>query len=127
MYLVDELLSVCQKGSEDKDIFLELNGKKIPMSSQYYIVDEIVFFEVVKKEELPFRLDNNGFIYIMEKECENDDSWGDLYTSPMEHLGSCELRFTKDMEQLIQNTWLDNNYEIENIVNTDTEIIIKLF
>lgn len=136
MYFVSDLLELCRKGYDDKKIYLIVSGKeekyKIPMSMQYYVADDIFFFEVGFENKNI--VDNNTFIGLLESECENDrECWGnDLYIAPMEKVGNCELRFAKNMLEVYEDNF-DNCYEIEkieskivNIENGNKEILIYL-
>lgn len=121
---IGDLIEIC-KNSMGKKIFLMLNDKKIPMSTQYYIADGIVFFEV--NLENKNGLDDNGFIWEMENEVESDKCWGEnIYQAPMEKLGECELKFAKDFNEVIQNDIFDNCYEIANYENLENEIRIYI-
>lgn len=132
MVLLGELLAICNKG-EVRNLMLEfpfiVDGEerrfKIPMVSGHYIEDSIWYSLACKtvgdlKGSTP--INNVDFIFEMEREClNNTDEWGDLYESPMEQLGNCELRFCRDMGNKKETT-----LKITEIEETDKEIIIKL-
>lgn len=132
MILLGELLEMCNK-KNTRDIVLEYSymkeGKKesykIPMISGHYIEDNIWYSSVCKTVgdlmgATP--VNNVDFIFEMEREClSNEDEWGDLYESPMEQLGNCELRFCRDMKNIEETT-----LNITTVEETDKEIIIKL-
>lgn len=121
---LNEFLEKCRKGSETKQILLNINGKTIPMGQQYYIVDGI-WYGLVSLDEKEY-IDNDGFIDIVERECiNNEDEWGDLYTSPMDDIGNCELRFANDCSKSM-NTLYDEEYEIVKIADDEKNIVIYL-
>lgn len=116
LYL-DDLLKVCQSNKE-KNIFLNINQKTIPLQNGHYIADEIWYnqVELNSKEEKIKAID---FIDECEDEALSDD-WGGLYQSPMEHLGNCEVRFTTEYNNK------DKEFEVEKIILNDNDIIIYL-
>lgn len=121
---VGDLIDIC-KNSMGKKIFLILDDKKIPMSTEYYIANDIVFFEVDFKNKIG--IDDYGFIWEMEREAEEDDCWKEnIYEAPMERLGGCELEFPKDFKEVIENDEFDNCYEIIRVQNLGNEIRIYL-
>ena len=117
---LEELLYICKDDTETKKIMLKVlceNGeiKEFPMCSGHYIIDGIWYAEVNENGQYP--LDNDSFIGEMETECLNyPNDWGDLYTAPMEHLQSCELRFTNDLCNIEEG---EDKYEITRIKNED--------
>lgn len=129
MYLVNDLLELCKKGYDDKKIYLIIdrgeNKYKIPMSTQYYVADDIFFFEVGFENKTD--LDNNGFIDLLEKECINDcECWGnDIYYAPMDKIGDCELRFAKNMLEIYEDNF-DECFDIVDIKEVNNEIQISL-
>lgn len=137
MYLVRDLLDLCKNSNFDEYIYLIIQGEnekyKIPMNYNYYVADNTFFFEVVFSNKDKF--DNNGFIDLLEKECENDyECWGgDIYYAPMDKVADCELKFAKNMEEVIDKDIFYNCYEIEKIeskivdvTNGKKEILIYL-
>lgn len=118
MVILDELLKL-----KDRKLYLEIENKKIPMSLQYYVADDIFFFEVNEKAELS-RLEDLKI--ILEEEAE-DTCWReDIYTAPMDKISSCEIKFPKDFLGVISNDIFYNCYEIDKISFGDDEIIIRL-
>ena len=132
MVFLGELLEICNKGMR-KNILLEVpfvvDGEerkfKIPMVSGHYIENSIWYSFVCKtvgdlKGATP--INSADFVFEMEQEClNNENEWGDLYESPMEQLGNCELRFCNDLQNAIETT-----FDIKKIEETDNEIIIRL-
>ena len=107
----------------NRDLYLMKDGKKISMSLQYYVADDIFFFEVNEKAELSTLED---FRKILEEEAE-DTCWReDIYIAPMDKISSCEMRFPKDFKEVICKNIFDNCYEIDRINFGNDEIIIKL-
>lgn len=131
MVLLGELLEICKNWGV-ANIMLEVpfivDGEerifKIPMVSGHYIEDSIWYSLACKtvgdlKGSTP--TNSQDFIFEMEREClDNPDNWGDLYDSPMEQLGNCELRFCRDMKHKEETS-----LEPIKIEETDNEIIIK--
>ena len=145
MKFVGDMLEIARE-NKDKEILIliKTDNRKIiiPMENSYYIIDNTVIFEIPSKiQAIAFirRFTGKDFIETMEDECVTDgDSWGTLYTSPMEDLGSCELvvgyNVSGEQNDLIDNnknanvTW-DNEWkylEIEDITVSDTDITVVL-
>lgn len=138
MYYISDLLELCEKEENiSKNIYLIISGEeekyKIPMSKNYYVADDMFFFEVVFRNEKTLK--GEDFIELIESECENDlDCWGgNLYVAPMEKVGNCELKFAKNMIEVVDKDIFYNCYEIEkieskivNIENGSKEILIYL-
>lgn len=121
MYFLQELLDV--DTLLNRDLYLIKDEKKIPMSLQYYVADDIFFFEVNEKAELSTLED---FKEILEEEAE-DTCWReDIYIAPMDKISSCEMRFPKDFKEVMYKNIFDNCYEIDRINFGNDEIIIKL-
>lgn len=131
MVLLGELLAICNKG-EVRNLMLEFHYKdkdsgekrhfKIPMVEGHYIADNIWYSKLCRtlgdlKSSTP--INNVNFVYEMERECLNDNCWGDLYESPMEQLGNCELRFCNNFVGAT-----DTEFETVGFKETDTEIIV---
>lgn len=128
---VSDLLELCQWGNKEKKITLLVNfmenGEKKSfktfMIGEYYIVDEVLFSQVNKDDTENTPLTTKDFINLMEKECENcPNDWGNLYTSPMEHLGGCEIRFNYN----VYNNFDEDLLKIKKIEVVNDEIIIVL-
>lgn len=137
MYYISDLLDLCKEENISKNIYLIISGEeekyKIPMSANYYVADDMFFFEVVFRNEKILK--GKDFIELIESECENDlECWGgNLYVAPMEKVGNCELKFAKNMIEVVDKDNFDNCYEIEkieskivNIENGNKEILIYL-
>lgn len=121
MYFLQELLDI--DTLLNRDLYLMKDEKKIPMSLQYYVADDIFFFEVNEKAELSTLEDFRG---ILEEEAE-DTCWReDAYIAPMDKISSCEMRFPKDFKEVIYKNIFDNCYEIDRINFGNDEIIIEL-
>lgn len=125
--VIGELLELCQDKQTNKErkiiLFLENEKLTIPMISDYYIMNEVIFFKVPKELEGMKDCDNltdKRLIYIMENEA-SDYCWGDLYTAPIEHLGHCELKFNYDIQNECENT-----FKIGQVTVTDNTILIHL-
>lgn len=123
--VIGELLEFCKDKQTDKErkimLFLENKEYTIPMINDYYIMNEVIFFRVSKivKDIKDYEnLTDKRLIELMEMEA-MDSSWGDLYTSPMEHLGNCKLRFNYNIENENEDT-----FEIEKVTVTDNDIIL---
>ena len=114
---LDDLLRICQNNKE-KNMFLNINQKTLPLQIGHYIVDEI-WYNQVKVNNKKEKIQAIDFIGECEDEALNDD-WGGLYQSPMEHLGNCEIRFTTEYNNK------DKEFEIEKIILNDNDIIICL-
>ena len=113
---LDDLLRICQNNKE-KNMFLNINQKTLPLQIGHYIVDEI-WYNQVKVNNKKEKIQAIDFIGECEDEALNDD-WGGLYQSPMEHLGNCEVRFCTGFNNK------DKEFKIEKIV-IDNDIIIYL-
>lgn len=132
MVLLSELLEICKRGSEEKNIFLNVttkNGEQFltKMDINKYIADGIWFSEVHRVEDLNYIVTNDSFIGVMEQECLDDKkSWfADLYYAPMELLGDCELRFVNNISDISEDNNFDLQYDIIKITD-DKDIIIYL-
>ena len=113
---LDDLLRICQNNKE-KNMFLNINQKTLPLQIGHYIVDEI-WYNQVKINNKKEKIQAIDFIGECEDEALNED-WGGLYQSPMEHLGNCEVRFCTGFNNK------DKEFKIEKIV-IDNDIIIYL-
>ena len=119
MVYIDELLEL-----KNRNLYLEKDKKKIPMSLNYYVVDDMFFFEI--KEDNTTIHDLEELRDLLEKEA-YDECWsGDIYTAPMTKISDCEIRFPKNYSEVIQNDIFDNCYTITNIETTMDDIIIHL-
>ena len=114
---LDDLLRICQNNKE-KNMFLNINQKTLPLQIGHYIVDEI-WYNQVKINNKKEKIQAIDFIGECEDEALNED-WGGLYQSPMEHLGNCEIRFTTEYNNK------DKEFEVEKIILNDNDIIICL-
>lgn len=120
LVLLSDFLEVCKKGTETKQILLNVNGKIIPMGQQYVIIEGI-WYCIVEEDEENY-IDNDRFIGIVESECINNrDEWGDLYISPMDDIGNCEMRFAKTM-----STIKEDEFEIIKIADENSNIVVYL-
>lgn len=118
MIFVDDLLLL-----KNRKLYLEKDGKKIPMYLNYYVVDDIFFFEI--KEDNTTIHDLEELRDLLEKEA-YDECWGgDIYTAPMSKILDCEIRFPKNYNEVIQDDIFDNCYKIRMIITID-DIIIHL-
>lgn len=117
MVFINDLLDF-----KNRNLYLMLNGKKIPMRLQFYVIDDIFFFEVDENAKLS-TLDE--LRTVLESEAE-DKCWGDIYTAPMEKISNCEIRFPKKYNDVISNDIFDDCYTITKIETTLNDIIIWL-
>lgn len=118
MTLIKDLLEL-----KDRNLYLDIDGKKMPMSMQYYVADNIFFFEVDEKAKLS-TIDDLRTILEMEAE---DNCWReDIYIAPMENISSCEIRFPKDFSKVTENDIFDDYYVITHIDTTYDDVIIYL-
>ena len=118
MVFISDLLDL-----KNRNLYLMLDGKKIPMSLNYYVADEMFFFEV-KENTSVNTLDE--LRTILEEEAE-DKCWGDdIYIAPMERISNCEIRFPKDFTEVTSIDVFDNCYTIAKIETTMDDIIIHL-
>jgi hypothetical protein len=130
MYLLDELLQICNKGVDEKDIVLLVENKdkieKYAMVEGHYIADNVWFSEIVKSQDHIRPMTNFSFIEEMEQECvQYPNDWGDLYIVPMESLGSCELKFVDTL--MNKDDIIDNDkYSITGLEEREKEIIIHI-
>lgn len=122
MLIIDELLEL-----KDRNLYLEIDGKKIPMSLQFYVADDIFFFNVDMHDDIKLNtLDE--LRDCLETEAE-DPCWReDVYKAPMNRIGSCEVKFSKNFFEDIANDDLlfTDCYTIEKLKTTMDDIIIKL-
>lgn len=125
-----ELLRICKRGSEEKNILLDVTTKNgehfvTNMDINKYIADGIWFTEVNKNLEK--HTTNDDLIGAMEEECLSDkESWFTaLYYAPMDLLGDCELRFVNNISDVSIDDNFDLQYDIAKIVD-DKDIIIYL-
>lgn len=122
MLIVDELLEL-----KDRNLYLEIDGKKIPMSLQFYVADDTFFFNVDMHDDIELHtLDD--LRDCLETEAE-DPCWSeDIYEAPMNRIGSCEMKFSKDFFKDITDDDLlfTDCYTIEKLETTMDDIIIKL-
>ncbi len=131
---VDDLLHYCKNcGGGKKDIILEISyyermklvKRTVYMNGEYYIADGCIFFQVGKnlQESEKNKINNKDFIDLMERECVQDpESWGSLYRSPMDMLGSLEVIFVNNLTEYDCKDYSINDFLIEN-----DNIVIKLF
>ena len=118
MIFISDLLDL-----KNRNLYLEIDGKKIPMSLHYYVASEIFFFEVNDCAKL-HTLDE--LRTVLEEEAE-DRCWGDdIYIAPMERISSCEIKFPKDFSEVTSIDVFDNCYTIIKIETTMDDVIIKL-
>lgn len=120
-------LSINKDEGKEKDIILNVemaNGEifNTKMSKEYTIIDGIWFTEVSKRVEFPTT--NLEFVEEMEFECRRDNSWGSIYSAPMEELGNCELKFVKSIYDLDENNY--NQFSIIEVFDNENDITIKL-
>lgn len=127
---IGDLLEICQNG-KDKNIYLSIIDDfdneeiKIPMGFEYYIADDMVFFEVNFKNK--YKMTKKEFVKLMENEVYEDSCWGsDIYVAPMEKLGNCELKFAKNYNEVINNDIFYNCYDIKIIKEFENAIVIYL-
>lgn len=111
---------------KNRNLYLEINGKKHPMSMQFYVADNIFFFNVDMHDDVKVN-DINTLRDCLEIEA-NDPCWGeDIYQAPMNRIGSCEIRFPKDyFNDVIDNDIFDNCYTIVKMDIAMDEVVIKL-
>lgn len=121
MIIIDDILNL-----KNRNLYLEINGKKIPMSMQFYVIDDIFFFNVDLHNDTKVN-DINTLRDCLETEA-LDSCWReDIYQAPMNRIGSCEMRFPKDyFNDVINNDIFDNCYTIVKMDITMDDVIIKL-
>ena len=120
MLVIDDLLDL-----KDRNLYLEVEGKKYPLDLQFYVADGIFFFNVDFHDDIKVkRLED--LRYVLELEAE-DSCWrDDLYEAPMNRIGNCEIRFPKSFNDVLENNIFDNCYTITGMDITTDDIIIKL-
>jgi len=122
MFLINDLLEL-----KDRNLYLEIDGKRIPMSLQFYVADDIFFFNVDMHDDVKLHtLDELRDCLEIEAQ---DSCWsGDIYEAPMNRIGSCEMRFSKNFFKDIEDDSLlfEDCYTIITIETTMDDIIIKL-
>lgn len=119
MVFIQDLLEL-----KNRNLFLVKAGKKFPMGLQYYVADDIFFFEVDENINNLSMLDD--LRTALEKEAE-DKCWAeDVYIAPMEHISSCELRFPRNFSNVTDRSDFNNNYVVTHIDTTLDDIIIHL-
>lgn len=121
MMMIDDLLDL-----KDRYLYLEIEGKRYPMSLNFYVADGIFFFNVDKHDDIKLHtLDDLRTILEIEAQ---DSCWSeDIYQAPMNKIGSCEVRFPKDyFNDVVSNDIFDNCYTITKMDITTDDIIIKL-
>ena len=118
---VNDLLNL-----KDRKLYLNINGHKTPMSIQFYIADNIIFFDTNETLEEVNTLES--LRHVLESEAEEDPCWSeDIYQAPMDKIGNCEIRFPKDLDNdVINDSIFDNCYTIVKPEITMDEIIINL-
>lgn len=121
MVFINDLLDL-----KNRDLYLEIDGKKIPMSMQFYVADDIFFFNVDLHDDVTVN-DIDTLRDCLETEA-LDSCWnGDIYEAPMNKIGSCEMRFPKDyFNDVVTNDIFYNCYKIIKMDITADDIIIKL-
>ena len=118
MIFIGDLLDL-----KDRNLYLMKDGKKIPMSLNFYVADNIFFFEINDHIKL-HTLDE--LRTLLEEEAE-DNCWSDdIYIAPMERISNCEIRFPKDFSEVTQDDVFDNCYTVTHIDTTMDDIIIYL-
>jgi len=121
MLIIDDLLDL-----KDRNLYLEVEGKKYPLDIQFYVADGIFFFNVDLHNDIEVkRLEDLRWYLELEAE---DSCWrDDLYEAPMNRIGNCEVRFPKDyFNDVLENDTFDNCYTITGMDITTDDIIIKL-
>lgn len=121
MVFINDLLDL-----KDRYLYLEIEGKRYPMSLNFYVADGIFFFNVDKHDDIKLHtLDDLRTCLEIEAQ---DSCWsGDIYIAPMDKIGSCEIRFPKNyFEDVVNNDTFDNCYTIFKMDITTDDIIIKL-
>ena len=121
MVFINDLLDF-----KNRNLYLNIDGKKIPMSMEFYVADDIFFFDVDSHDETKVHtLDELREQLEIEA---NDPCWReDIYEAPMNKIGNCEIKFPKDyFNDVLQNDIFDNCYTIQKIDTTMDDIIIYL-
>ena len=121
MMVIDDLLDL-----KDRYLYLEIEGKRYPMSLNFYVADDIFFFNVDLHDDIKLHtLDDLRTILEIEAQ---DDCWSDdIYIAPMNKIGLCEVRFPKNyFEDVVNNDIFDNCYTITKMEIAEDDIIIKL-
>ena len=120
MVFINDLLEL-----KDRNLYLEIDGKKIPMSLQFYVADDIFFFNVDMHDDIKLHT-LEDLRNCLEIEAQ-DSCWSeDIYEAPMNKIGSCEIRFPKNYEDVVGNDIFDDCYTIFTMETTMDDIIIKL-
>lgn len=121
MIVIDDILDL-----KNRNLYLDIDGKKYPMSMQFYVADNIFFFNVDLHDDIKVN-DIDMLRQCLEMEAE-DPCWGeDIYQAPMNKIGSCEIRFPKDyFGDVVNNDIFDNCYTILKMDITTDDVIIKL-
>lgn len=118
MVFIGDLLEL-----KDRNLYLEIDGKKIPMGLHFYVADDIFFFQIDKDVKLHTLEELRN---VLEIEAE-DECWsGDIYEAPMQKISNCEIKFPKDFFNAVENDMFDDNYIITHIDTTTDDIIIHL-
>ena len=120
MIFINDLLDL----KDGREIYLNINGKNIPMGLDFYVADDMFFFKIDETKEKVCMLED--LKYALETEADDECWHGDIYTAPMEKIGACELCFPRDFEQVITYDIFDNNYTITHIDTTVDKITIYL-
>lgn len=124
MVFVQDLLDFDTIAGKYVYLYLEDERKKIPMSENFYVADDIFFFEINKDKKGKTLLDTiKG---CLEDEAEDSCWHHDIYCSPMEKILNCEIRFPKDFKEVTNKDIFDNCYEIDKISLGDSEVIINI-
>lgn len=123
MYFIQDLLDFGTFSNKNIFLYLEDEKKKIPMALDFYVADDIFFFEVEENAEINTLEDLRN---VLEEEAK-DECWAeDIYVAPMEKILNCEIRFAKDFSEVTEKDIFYNCYEIYRIGIKEDEIIIKL-
>jgi len=116
---VGEFIEVLDR---NKNIVVDLNGEIIPLSTQYYIEDNIWFSFADEEFCNEFSvLNKRNMIANVEHECW-DDCWReDIYTAPYDLVAACDFSVCvgSDLKD-------DNYYDVVKIKSNKDEIILVL-
>ena len=122
MIFINDLLEL-----KDRNLYLEINGKKIPMSLQFYIANDIFFFNVDMHKDTKLNT-LEDLRNCLEIEAQDSCWCEDIYQAPMNRIGSCEIRFSRNFfEDIADDSLLfEDCYTIITMETTMDDIIIRL-
>ena len=120
MLFIGDLLDL-----KNREIYLQLEDKKVPMRLRYYVADGMFFFYVDTRDDVEVSWIED-LRNILETEA-NDSCWhDDIYRAPMDRISQCEIRFPKDYNKVTEDDCFDDCYTITHMDTTIDEITIYL-